>query len=402
MNPLHLLCFLLFFTKVNGKVLKHDPDCLKNITELIQSKGYLCEEHKVITNDGYILGLFRIPYPRNASNSTSPGKPVLVQHGLLDSAATWIMNFPQQSLGFLLADAGYDVWLGNVRGNTYSRAHTKYNPDTDEAFWDFSWDDMARDDLPSMINYILATTKQTKIAYVGHSQGTMIGFSEFGRLDSTLQNNVSFYAALAPVAHLQYTKSPLKYLFTIPTDPEKLWHQLFGKKDFLPESNIIKWLGEYACGNVIIDPLVCDNILLIICGPEKKNRNETRMEVYVTHEPAGTSVKNMIHFAQMFRSKEFQAYDYGSPTENQKHYNQTTAPIYTIRPMRIPTAIFWSGEDWLADPEDVKFIFENVENLVYERYIPDYNHLDFVWAITANQMIYSDVINLMRKYHPNQ
>ncbi|CAF0943055.1 unnamed protein product [Rotaria sordida] len=43
-----------------------------------------------------------------------------------------------QSLAFILADVGYDVWLGNIRGNRYSRAHVKYNPNHDEAFWDFS------------------------------------------------------------------------------------------------------------------------------------------------------------------------------------------------------------------------------------------------------------------------
>ncbi|CAF4455388.1 unnamed protein product, partial [Rotaria magnacalcarata] len=77
---------------------------------------------------------------------------------------------PDQSLAYILVDAGYDVWLGNMRGNYYSRAHVKYNPDHDEAFWDFSWDDMARDDLPSMIYYILNVTQQTQIGYVGHSQ----------------------------------------------------------------------------------------------------------------------------------------------------------------------------------------------------------------------------------------
>jgi pimeloyl-ACP methyl ester carboxylesterase len=227
-----LLTFLLFFLVTVSQVYKHDPDCDYNITQIIKTKGYPCEEHKVTTKDGYILGVFRIPYGRN-STSSLPGRPVLLQHGLLDAATTWVMNFPDQSLAYILADSGYDVWLGNMRGNYYSRAHTKYNPNRDEAFWDFSWDDMARDDLPSMIYYILNVTQQTQIGYVGHSQGTMIAFAEFGHPDSVLQNNVSFYAALAPVAHVGHIKSPIRYLSSTSKELELYWHLLFGRNDHL-------------------------------------------------------------------------------------------------------------------------------------------------------------------------
>ncbi|CAF1023281.1 unnamed protein product [Adineta ricciae] len=395
---LSIFLILAFSTVASSSSTKqHDPDCDLNITQLIQSKGYPCEEHKVITKDGYILGVFRLPHGRNSSFI---GRPVFLQHGLLDAAVTWVMNFPDQSLAFMLADAGYDVWLGNVRGNYYSRAHVKYNPDHDEEFWDFSWGDMARDDLPSMINYILKATQQTTIGYVGHSQGTLIAFAQFGDINSNLQQNVSFFAGLAPVAHVGHIKSPLKYLAELSKDPERMLHLLFGYKEFLPSSNIIKWLATHACGSVIFDPLVCENILFIICGPDKKNMNNTRMEVYISHEPDGTSVKNIIHFVQMSNSNLFQAYDYGSADKNRQHYNQTTPPIYTIRPMKIPTAIFWSPDDWLADPVDMGFIFDNVQNLVYEKYLPGYNHLDFVWAMTANKMIYVDLIERMQKYHP--
>jgi len=259
---------------------------------------------------------------------------------------------------------------------------------------------MARDDLPSMIYYILNVTQQTQIGYVGHSQGTMIAFAEFGRLDSTLRNHVSFYAALAPVAHLGHIKSPIRYLSSTSKELELYWHLLFGRNEFLPSSYIVKWLATLACGEVILDKLLCQNILFILCGPEKKNMNNTRLPVYISHEPDGTSVKNMIHFAQGVQSNVFQAYDYGSAQKNQLHYNQTTPPEYNIYGLKIPTAIFWSGEDWLADSIDVNYLLDNLPNIVYEKYVPDYNHLDFVWALTANKIIYADLLNIMQKYHP--
>jgi hypothetical protein len=42
-------------------------------------------------------------------------------------------------------------------------------------FLDYSFDEMAKYDLPASINYILSKTGQEQIYYVGHSQGTTIG-----------------------------------------------------------------------------------------------------------------------------------------------------------------------------------------------------------------------------------
>lgn len=74
---------------------------------------------------------------------------------------------------FKLADNDYDVWLANARGTEFSRNH-KYLQPTSEKFWNFSFNEIAKYDLPAIIDYILKKTNNTNLHYVGHSQGTTV------------------------------------------------------------------------------------------------------------------------------------------------------------------------------------------------------------------------------------
>jgi lysosomal acid lipase/cholesteryl ester hydrolase len=68
--------------------------------------GYLAESHTLITDDGYILNIHRIPCGRSGCGSRAR-QPVFLQHGILASSADWVLSGPEKALGFLLADLGY-------------------------------------------------------------------------------------------------------------------------------------------------------------------------------------------------------------------------------------------------------------------------------------------------------
>lgn len=78
--------------------------------------------HRVVTSDGYILEVHRIiSSPVMTSSRVKP--VVFLQHGFLDSSATWVMSGPEHGFGYALADSGYDVWMGNARGEKHLIKH---------------------------------------------------------------------------------------------------------------------------------------------------------------------------------------------------------------------------------------------------------------------------------------
>ena len=96
------------------------------------------------------------------------------------SSAIWVMGPPEDAMAFLLADQGYDVWMANTRGNTYSKNHTSLNScPTCSEFWDFGLDEQALFDYPAVIDYVLNHTGSEQLDFVGYSMGTTQGMIVF-------------------------------------------------------------------------------------------------------------------------------------------------------------------------------------------------------------------------------
>jgi pimeloyl-ACP methyl ester carboxylesterase len=103
-------------------------------------------------------------------------------------------------------------------------------------FWNFSWDEMALYDLPAVVNYILKSTAQKNLIYIGHSQGTLMGFAGLSK-NSDLASKIKLFVALAPIVKIQHIKSPIKYLANMGISTnQQIWYDLFGSRDFMPSS----------------------------------------------------------------------------------------------------------------------------------------------------------------------
>ncbi|XP_050393751.1 gastric triacylglycerol lipase [Patella vulgata] len=356
---------------------------------MITSKGYPCEDHKVITEDGYILTMQRIPHGRNTNSSTGDRPVVILQHGLLGESTNYLDNLANESLAYVLADAGADVWLSNSRGNTYSRAHTHLKP-SQVVFWDWSFDEMARFDLPAVVDYVLAKSGQSQVIYVGHSQGTTIGFAGFSQ-NQTLASKIKLFVALAPVAKVAHIRGPYKLVGPYAYDLEFLTN-LFGLGQFQPTTEFDKLMATDVCPHVT---QLCTNLFFLHRGSSFHSLNQSRIPVYVAHNPAGTSAKNMVHFAQAIKTDTFQKYDYRSGEKNILHYGQPTPPAYHPENMTVPVAVFRGGDDWLADPQDIEWLLPKLQNLIYDKNIDHWEHIDFIFGLDAPELCYSVIVDLI-------
>uniref|UniRef100_A0A670ICU8 Lipase n=1 Tax=Podarcis muralis TaxID=64176 RepID=A0A670ICU8_PODMU len=362
------------------------PEATMDVGEMISFRGYPSETYEVVTDDGYILSINRIPHGKRNNRKSGPRPAVFLQHGLLGSSSNWVFNMDYNSLGFILADAGYDVWLGNTRGNTWSSKHINYTEKHQE-FWLFSFDEKAKYDLPASINFVLNKTGQEKIFYVGHSEGTTMAFIAFSTMPH-LAKKIKMFFALAPVVTVKYLTN---------TALIKLAMKMFGTKQFLAQDRTMKWCATSLCNRFPMDYL-CGSVVFMATGFNVLNMNASRIDVYLSHCPAGTSIQNMLHWTQVAPKSSFLFKKTFSYRLKNGQSGQSTPPFYNVQQMTLPIAVWSGGNDWIADSKDMALLLPQIPNLVYHKDIPEWQHLDFVIGYDAPQRMYIDIMDLMQTY----
>nr|XP_043616604.1 triacylglycerol lipase 2 [Erigeron canadensis] len=357
--------------------------------------GYKCQEIDVTTEDGYILSVQRIPEGRNGDGGVKNRQPVLLQHGVLVDGMTWLLNSPEQSLALILADNGFDVWIANTRGTSFSRRHVSLDPDSPE-FWDWTWDEIASRDLPAIIAFVFQQTSQ-KIHYVGHSLGTLIALASFS--EGKQIDKIKSAALLSPIAYLSHMTTPLGVLAAKYFVGEIT--VVFGLAEFNPKGDEVGRFLKVLCADPKVD---CYDLMSAITG---KNccLNASTVDIFLRNEPQSTSTKNFVHLAQTVRDGVLAKYDYGTRAFNVEHYGVPKPPIYNLSniPNDFPLFITYGGQDSLSDPNDVATLLDDLklhdEGKLSVQYIKDYAHADFIMGVTAKDVVYDKIISF---FHRNQ
>ncbi|PSN46066.1 Lipase 1 [Blattella germanica] len=252
---------------------------------------------------------------------------------------TYVYIYTFFSTAYILADLGYDVWLGNARGNTYSRSHVSLSPD-DLKFWNFSFHEMGVYDLPASLNWVLNITGRDKLFYVGHSMGTTMFFVMASTLPQ-YNDKIQLMVGLAPVAFVEHIKSPIRLLAPFTKDVETL--------------------------------------LPVILG----------------HSPAGSSTKTIIHYAQEIKSGKFQPYiEDASNIVTEYDLSKITAPIdifyadndWLASPVDVKRLAVKLNQT------------AGINRIAFDKF----NHVDFVWAKDAFSLVYEKVLQDLEKYEAGQ
>ena len=357
----------------------------------ISKLGLDLEEETVTTEDRYVNTMWRLT-SKDPNNRN--GKSVIMQHGLLDGAFTFLI-LAEDSLPKKLCDEGYVVYLPYIRGTQFSRSHLDYDSGLTSKYWDFSFDHMAAYDVPANINFVKNREGVEKVYYIGHSQGTLTFFLAYMNNPEFMEKNIAKFIALGTVPNVNNAPHFLIKLF----DKSKILN-LIPVKNFLTLPKEVGQVFVPLCTSKA--KFLCNSILsLAFSGTHETGRidyDRLGKNIFL-YEPGGTSLQNMKHWIQIYKAKRAQKYDYGL-VENLKHYGQTTPPVYDLKKMKgysIPSLMTISDADPFANPQDTLDFVDNIENkkVVNILSLTNYNHIDYFWADSAVQEIFPKVMNFL-------
>jgi len=367
-----------------------------DFVELCRLWGYEAEEHIVQTKDGFLLGVHRLQWRKGEEGQQVNNGPTSIKkrvaylhHGLLMNSEVWVAQTDERRcLAFELVERGFDVWFGNNRGNKYSKKNIHCSP-TDPKFWDFSIDEFAFHDIPDTIEYILDTTSQESLSYIGFSQGTAQAFATLA-IHPKLNSKVNVFIALAPaMAPAGLSNGVVDSL--VKASPQVLF-LLFGRRSIL--SSATMW------ESLLYPPLfsrVIDMGLRFLFNWRTKNISGSQKLAAYPHLYSFTSTKSVVHWFQIIRNRSFQMYDddVHQPLSVSTSNKFSKVAKYPTRNIRTPVVLVYGGSDSLVD---IKAMLKELPPQTVATEIPHYEHLDFLWARDVDTQVFQHVFDALDSF----
>ncbi|XP_062558763.1 lipase 1-like [Armigeres subalbatus] len=292
------------------------------------------QKYQTLTEDGYQLVMYRMK-PKTASRGA-----VLLQHGLRQSSADWLLinrNLPRQ-----LLDAGLEVWLGNSRASPET-ASNEHHSKNSEPYWNFSFHEIGYYDLPAMIDTVLMISGRSQLHLVGYSEGSTAAVA-------LLSERPSYNRKIASLNLI----APATYMINSQVRQYAHFHDLFRE--------IVPWTLQE-----------------IVTGSD---------------EPSVNSAKQLEHFQQLLLSERFGQYDYGTAWDNQKRYGMDRPPPYALWKITTPVTLHYGTDDEIVPPGDVLNLAQQLHKSASVRIVKHdgIDHRGFMRRSDAAGVMYSRVV----------
>ena len=313
--------------------------------------------------------------------------PVLLGHCLMASSSMWIFGPKNNSLGYLLADQNFDVWLFNSRGNIYSNKHVKWK-DSSSEFWNFGLHESAIFDYPATIDYILEKTNQKSLYFVGYSMGTTKFFMFMSEMPG-YNAKIKMAFLLGPAAIVENAN-----LAKLANGAELVQNllQTIGIGNVMPD--ILARFSYKFCHLGHYHTILCQELFRYFVSSDPDTIDLNMVPTYLGQIPAGTSVSTFVHFGQFFRNaNQFLKFDFGTQ-ENVEKYGTITPPEYSLHKITSSLVLYFGDNDQIVKMKNIKIFTDklNAKHEVIEKY--GFNHLDFLFSTKAAS-VYHDIIERM-------
>ncbi|KAJ5085199.1 hypothetical protein N7532_009970 [Penicillium argentinense] len=390
--------------------------------------GLDVETFRVQTEDGFILTLWHVYNPQEYAalsveerrergpsvfgeskklDSSRAGSnrryPVLLVHGLLQSAGTFCTN-DDDSLAFYLCKAGYDVWLGNNRCGLHPE-HTNLSS-SDPQMW--SWDirHLGTLDLAALTSRVLYETAFEKLGLVCHSQGTTQTFIALAKEHRPeLGERFSVFCALAPAAYAGplVEKSYFRFMSVLSPDIFRLF---FGIHSFIPFMMTVRSVAH----SKIYGTLAYWVFSFLFGWSDARWERDLR-DRFFQFSPVYVSTELMRWWlgSESFAKHKCILSTIDEVNNDQKrtgtgkdHGDDPGDPCLGGRkdtswygPQVPPFALWIGGSDELVDGRRLLDRFqlgcEPHIRLVHSKVIDEYEHLDVLWAMDAIEQVGKEV-----------